>query len=927
MQTAKGELLAFLHERRSKKSAQCTHLGMAPNLGKFFIPDADYSTFMDLYVKAVEANVQMCIIERHRIVGQVAIDLDVVYKNTHADAQSLCLFDDDFIAKFVEPLANTIKSMVEIDSDVDSSLVYVFRKPDGVAYNSETKNFKDGLHIMMPNIVTEPFVQKLLRQTMLPHLQNIVDELPDCFQIVSKIEDIYDESVIERNGWMMYGSRKEGKPAYGLYQLWNFPEYPKIQKMAKHVMHLYSSEYQLTHATSIRRHNPGDANVLSDNCRTDLERMRKESAARIKGKVNSAGTACNYSEDIEFVKGLVQMLNISRAENHDDWKWLGFCLHNIDDRLLDTWVEFSKLSERHTEDEATASCTIAWATMNSHGLGIATLIKWAKDDNQDNSRFREFMNQSLETAVVECCEKFMFTETKDIGDGKIKKTETMAKWSSVVYYILKVLHKLWRHTLVCSAPTAKSPDWWEFVNHRWTRCALGLKKYLSEDAYFFFSKMSQKYNQDKTRILNRLSVDPHSNELLKKKARYEMLEKACGKLAENMRHVENKAKVAKEGCDKFYWQDTNSSDKKYNDSFESVLDSRRNIIGLENGVYDLDTLTFRNGQSEDYVCKSTGNDWKPDYSWENPTIQDIMRFVNQVLPEKQTREYVLLLFASFCDGCPEEKFHIFIGSGGNGKSKLLELLFKSLGDYCGTLPVTALTGQRTQSSGATPEIERLKGKRFVQVNEPGQKECLQAGRLKEMTGGDSLYARALNKDPIEFKPQFNMVMPSNVLPAVPADDNGIWRRVKVVRFMSKFIENPDPDNPCEFKLDTTLSEKFDDWGGPFFWILMQYYTKLTSDLNGKNPEPIQVTDETQAYREQNDHISKFQREKLQCDRNDTKGAFLPLNDLYPQYVNWSKTQGFPLLDRATLRDYFIKNFGDTTKKDGNVEGWAGMKLL
>ena len=87
------------------------------------------------------------------------------------------------------------------------------------------------------------------------------------------------------------------------------------------------------------------------------------------------------------------------------------------------------------------------------------------------------------------------------------------------------------------------------------------------------------------------------------------------------------------------------------------------------------------------------------------------------------RGYVLTLFASFCDGKIQEKFHIFLGCGGNGKSKLIELFQNAMGHcsdsggYCGNLPVTALT----KSSSETSEHERLEV-----VQEPDQQETLKS---------------------------------------------------------------------------------------------------------------------------------------------------------------------------------------------------------
>ena len=94
---------------------------------------------------------------------------------------------------------------------------------------------------------------------------------------------------------------------------------------------------------------------------------------------------------------------------------------------------------------------------------------------------------------------------------------------------------------------------------------------------------------------------------------------------------------------------------------------------------------------DDYLTFSTGTDYAVNYD-EDPCIEDIENFMDQLISDESVKEYMLLLLASMMQGInAEEKFRIWTGSGGNGKSKLLELFISSFGEYCIKFPVTLLT--------------------------------------------------------------------------------------------------------------------------------------------------------------------------------------------------------------------------------------------
>jgi putative DNA primase/helicase len=74
----------------------------------------------------------------------------------------------------------------------------------------------------------------------------------------------------------------------------------------------------------------------------------------------------------------------------------------------------------------------------------------------------------------------------------------------------------------------------------------------------------------------------------------------------------------------------------------------------------------------------------------------------------------------------EEVAFVLYGIGNNGKSTFRETLHSLFGDYALAADASLLT-ERKNPGGATEEIARLKGHRFVAVNETNENDSMKRG--------------------------------------------------------------------------------------------------------------------------------------------------------------------------------------------------------
>jgi P4 family phage/plasmid primase-like protien len=283
----------------------------------------------------------------------------------------------------------------------------------------------------------------------------------------------------------------------------------------------------------------------------------------------------------------------------------------------------------------------------------------------------------------------------------------------------------------------------------------------------------------------------------------------------------------------------------------------------------------------------------------------------QLFPLEELRNYMWDHLASCLIGINRDQtFQIYVGAGSNGKSKLTELMSRCFGEYKATVPITLITNKRNGIGGTSSEIAQLMGIRYAVMQEPSKGDQINEGVLKEVSAGDPLQGRALYKDMVTFVPQFKLVVCTNTMFEIKSNDDGTWRRIQKVDFMSKFCDEPNPegdvDNPYQFKIDRMLDEKLKRWAPTFMSMLVDHVFKT----NGLVKPCSMVTASSQKYRLGQDYLSEFARDKIKMQQG---GRGIKKTELYETFKQWYvRGHGRDVPKGAEVYEFMDKKFGKYT---------------
>ena len=210
--------------------------------------------------------------------------------------------------------------------------------------------------------------------------------------------------------------------------------------------------------------------------------------------------------------------------------------------------------------------------------------------------------------------------------------------------------------------------------------------------------------------------------------------------------------------------------------FRGCFDSNNNLIPCENGVFDLQNMTFKPHSPDLFLTLKIPIIYNPD-----STCKKIDEFITGVVQPGDVQLLYEMIASCLHRGFKLQNFFILTGGGYNGKGTLLRLLTAFLGEenVC-NVSMQSLSQDKFASAS-------LNGKLANIVPDMSDMAIRDTSLLKSITGGDLLKGEIKFKQPFYFKNFSTSIFGCNRVPAVYDDSWGFMRRVLIIDFPFNFL--------------------------------------------------------------------------------------------------------------------------------------------
>lgn len=303
------------------------------------------------------------------------------------------------------------------------------------------------------------------------------------------------------------------------------------------------------------------------------------------------------------------------------------------------------------------------------------------------------------------------------------------------------------------------------------------------------------------------------------------------------------------------------------------LDEYPELIIVENGILDVLTHSLKPFSSEYFLTVKLHVAF--DEKAECPKVQ---KFLTEILDAEQIRVFQEAVGYTLYRVMIHHKAFLFLGSGANGKSTLLELVHKFLGyENCSALTIQDINYNRFGTAN-------LYGKLANICSDLPASKLEQTGTWKRSVGGDVINAEVKNRMPFPFISSTKQFYAANTLPPISnSEDNlAFFRRWLILEFKHQFLgRKADKNKLNEITTDHELSG--------FLNFALVGLTRLLTNGDFSQTEDLEAV-RTQ-YLKRSDSVKAFIEEKLEVTNNHAD--FIEQQSLFDTFIEYCKAEGIP----------------------------------
>ena len=597
----------------------------------------------------------------------------------------------------------------------------------------------------------------------------------------------------------------------------------------------------------------------------------------------------------ELAERMIPMINPQRFLREAFWLDIGKALYfsnEGDDKGLHSWINHTETVLKHDDNipsymthigTLADTCRNLYCTFANSSVSVKTLAWYAREDSPERyaTWHRDWCMSSMEQAL-----------SGDSTDVAI------------------ALHRVyWLDFVYCPIGKGK---WFQFKNHRWvvTNQGIDLRKTISKDFMKRFKAARMVLSQQ---------IHDSNDEVFKD--RIEITMKKITTLIGKLKTVGFKSSVMNEVAGHFS-----------HDQFTDLLDINPELIGVTNGILEVSNhhVLFRSAKPEDYISMCTNIPYHSDFSWQDPLVQECMKWFGQVFTDRSLLHHFLKFAASCLKGRNSDKiFPIFTGEGDNSKSMIVKLFEATFSSYCIKFDISNVTGRNGNASDHALRSTRAKATRIAFMDEPEDDVPMHKGIIKKWVGGDSFFARMLQSDGGDIQVFFKLILTCNKVPIIPNADKAIKNRTRLFPYLSTWVDDAPEDEAEQyrqrrFKKNPFFERRIPILAPAFLWIMAQYYPYYSTE---GLTDPAIVTETTEAYWRDNDVYAQFAADTIQevytpsGDRD--AGARVTLSEIYGEFKTWFR-DAFPgnkVPERSIVRTELSSRWG---RMHGNA--WHGIRI-